>query len=64
MTPSTIFVAVRSLATTLTVGRQISLPRSQARLLKGGRLTEKQQACLDRIVTKLKLAGLWEGEQW
>ena len=33
-------------------------------IVEWGRLTEKQQACLDRIVTKLKLAGLWEGEQW
>jgi hypothetical protein len=29
-----------------------------------GRLTERQQAVLDRIVNKLKLAGLWEGEPW
>jgi hypothetical protein len=29
-----------------------------------GRLTEKQQTALDRIITKLKLAGLWEDAQW
>jgi hypothetical protein len=33
-----------------------------ASIVEWGRLTEKQQACLDRIVNKLKLAGLWEGE--
>jgi hypothetical protein len=33
-------------------------------IVEWGRLTEKQQAVLDRIVTKLKLAGLWEDAQW
>ena len=33
-------------------------------MVQWGRLTEKQQAVLDRIVTKLKLAGLWEDAQW
>jgi hypothetical protein len=33
-------------------------------ILEWGRLTPKQQAVLDRITNKLKLAGLWEGEAW
>ena len=35
-----------------------------ASIIQWGRLTEKQQICFDRIVNKLKLAGLWEGEGW
>jgi hypothetical protein len=33
-------------------------------ILEWGQLTPRQHAVLDRIVTKLKLAGLWEGEAW
>jgi hypothetical protein len=33
-------------------------------ILEWGRLPPKQQAVLDRITNKLKLAGLWEGEAW
>jgi hypothetical protein len=33
-----------------------------ASIIEWGHLTPKQQACLGRIVNKLKLAGLWEGE--
>ena len=33
-------------------------------IVEWGRLTEKQQAVLDRIVINLKLAGLWEDAQW
>jgi len=33
-------------------------------IVQWGRMTEKQAAVLDRIVTKLKLSGLWEDAQW
>ena len=33
-------------------------------IVEWGRLTEKQHTILDRTVTKLKLAGLWEHAQW
>ena len=33
-------------------------------IVEWGRLTPKQQAVLDRIVNKLKSAGLWDGESW
>jgi hypothetical protein len=33
-------------------------------IVQWGRLTKKQQAALDRIIVKLKLAGLWGDAQW
>jgi hypothetical protein len=33
-------------------------------IIQWGRLTEKQQAALDRIVNKLTLRGLWDGDPW
>jgi hypothetical protein len=33
-------------------------------IIRWRRLTEKQQASLDRIVEKLKLSGLWEYAAW
>jgi hypothetical protein len=44
---------------------EISFVNSIAGSILGwGRLTPKQQTTLDRIVNKMKLAGLWEGEPW
>jgi hypothetical protein len=35
-----------------------------ASIREWGRLTQKQASVLERIVNKLKGAGLWSGESW